>query len=338
MTTVSRALATFAALVGFGLAGDALAQPAAPAKASAAAIKDPFVRQGGAPLETLAANKARVMRAAFVDGYDRDAGVIAFIRAPGEEPRVEVRMGSTRPLTAVVSARAWNDLVQAGAVFDRDLQPRPPANPATAPLFCLHPWSATVEAVDADGRIRRKAGGSCPIEPTLAYAFAARLAQAAVAEMPACAMIDDRDLGPVRQLAQCGLLSGDRAAAAEALNVWNTPWFANPRGPDFARSQAYLFHDKIRLAWPGEAPVEGPIRAAEVWAAKAGEARFQVRRVHGETADRVRMEGAIQVDGPLDAYGAKPRIPMTILWTRENGFGFRVRDLIAETPEPSQPR
>lgn len=330
MTIFGRVSAAALAIVVASLALGAFAQPAPQAK-------DAFAAYGVPGVDTLAAGKVRVMRAAFIDGYGREAGMIAFIRAPGEEPRVEVRIGSAAPLTGFVSARAWNDMVRTGAVFDRDLQPKPPVQGSAPPSFCLHPWSASVETVDADGQVRRKAGGSCPLAPTLAYAFAAELARTAVAEMPVCAMIDDRELGPFSQLARCGQLAGDRIAAAEALNVWTTPWFSNPRGPDFARSQAYLFHDQIRFAWPGETPVTGSIQAAEVWAAKAGDARFQIDRIHGETADRVRMEGTIAI-GPPATDGARSRIPATILWTRENGFGFRVRDLITQAPSPSQPR
>ena len=113
----------------------------------------------------------QVRRAFYVDGYGRDVVAIAFIRSPGRDPEVWVhyprRDGepTPEPLRAPVPRPVWNDVIERGEHFDRDVLSRPapaaeprvarPAgdaaeDPETIPL-CLHSWVFTIEAVDREG-------------------------------------------------------------------------------------------------------------------------------------------------------------------------------------------
>jgi len=272
---------------------------------------------------TLAAAKTHVMRVAFTDGYGQPAGLVSFLRAPGQEPRVEVG-GGKAPMTAIISAATWRDLVEDSAGFDIVPAPPPPPEPGKVSelSLCMHAWGVTIETVDARGDIRRRSEGACQKGAAMRYGFA--LAKAAIAALPACATLDAaRTRNAVTQLADCALLSGDRAAAAEAYNVWKTPGFARPPGPDFARPLGGLFFDQAEVTWPGAPMAKGMFAASEAWVARGPDQYFQPRKVIGESADLVRMQGVIWTRPNADATYVS--VPATLVMTRENGFGFRVR-------------
>lgn len=283
----------------------------------------------GAPeVVALVSAKTQVARVIFMDGNGQQAGLIAFIRAPGEEPRVEVRLPPANewrqaypPMMATISAAAWRDVLEAGAGFDlvpASPQPAPPGQ-LESRAICMHAWRATVEMVDAQGNIRRRHEDACQDGAAVRYGFT--LAKAAVAALPACATLDAaRARNAVTQLRDCSMLSGDRAAAAEAFNAWSTPWFAHPRGPDFARPLAYLFSPAAKIVWPGDGAVKAD--ASEAWVAKGNDRRFQPRRIIGETADRVRMEGIASVRANENAEYVWA--PATLVWIREGSRDFRV--------------
>lgn len=279
----------------------------------------------------LSAAKTQVVRVAFIDGNGQPAGLIAFIRAPGQEPRVEVRLPPATewreaypPITATISATTWRELVEDGVGFDIVPAPRPPplAGKIDEMALCMHAWRVTVETVDAKGSTRQRSEDACQKGATMRYGFA--LAKAAVAALPACATLDAaRTRDAVTQLVECGKLAGDRAAAAEAYNVWKTPGFARPPGPDFARPLGALFFDQAEVTWPGAPTAKGLFAAAEAWVARGPDRYFQPRTIIGETADLVRMQGVVWTRPNADTEYAS--IPATLIWTRENGFGFRVR-------------
>lgn len=282
--------------------------------------------------ESLAADKTQVMRAFFVDGYGRDAGLVSIVRGPASEPRAIWRSprhaGSATPgpiLSAVVPVATWDKLQTAGRNFDRDLVPLPDNG---WPNICLHAWMVRAEIVDADGKVRRKVEGACGDGLAVRYAF--ELAAAAIEAMPSCALLDsEHTRNDVTRLAECTMLAGDRAAAAQAFNAYRTPWFANPRGPDFARSLQYLFHEQATLTLPGQPPASGGEAASLLWATHAATSPFRPTRIFGESADRVRIEGMITLPGPAGA--EREQVPATMLWTRENGFGFRLKSLTTNT-------
>ncbi|WP_454761348.1 hypothetical protein [Caulobacter segnis] len=272
-----------------------------------------------------------VVRVAFTDSNGQPAGLVSFIRAPGEEPRVEVRMPPANewrqafpPMTATISAATWRALVEDGVGFDIVPAPPPPPEPGKvdALALCMHPWSVTVETVDALGDVRRAGENACRKGAALRYGFA--LAKVAVEALPACAGLDaGRTRNAVTQLGECALLSGDRAAAAEAYNVWKTPGFARPPGPDFARPLGALFFDQAEVTWPGAPMAKGIFAASQAWVARGADQYFQPRKIIGDRADLVRMQGVIWTRPNAGADYAS--VPATLIWTRENGFGFRVR-------------
>lgn len=276
-------------------------------------------RYGVEPAEKMAERRTPMMRAFFVDGYGGDAGLVTFLRPPAEEPRVEWRgttasgAPATTQLSAIVPVTTWDAQEEEGRLFDR------PLVPVKTVGVCLHAWVVTVEAVDGRGAVRRRTEGACGDGPVVRYGF--RLAAAAAASIPACAVLDpDRTRNDLTRLADCGKLAGDRAAAAQALNTLRSPWVLNPRGADFARPLAHLFFDFAEIAWPGEAPVTGMMPAAEFWATRMAQGGLFIRRVTGETADRVRVDAVFSGRGGSS-------VPLSMIWTRESGFGFRLRRL-----------
>ena len=113
-----------------------------------------------------------------------------------------------------------------------------------------------------------------------------------------------------------------------------TGWFLDPRGADFARALEENFHENATLNWPGEAPVAGSARASRVWSSHGEDGSFFASVIHGETANRVRMEGFIRLR-PGEHETAPREARAVMIWTRENGFDFRLRSLASEPPPPS---
>ena len=143
-------------------------------------------------VQSVASSGGEIVRASFIDGYGKPAGVVAFMRRPGEEPRVEVRTAAGGTLATAVPLDTWERVRSAAALFDRTLAPVPSAD---GPSICLHPWSVSVEAVDParSGRpaaIRKAVQSTC--DTGLAVPLAFNLAREAVAVLPACAMLDAR--------------------------------------------------------------------------------------------------------------------------------------------------
>ncbi|WP_260597535.1 hypothetical protein [Sphingomonas endolithica] len=283
-------------------------------------------------IDDLASKGSQVIRAFFVDGYGRDAGLVNFVRGPASEPRVEWlqsqagKGGAPRTLlSAIVSLGTWEALQADGHAFDRQLAPQP----ETSPAICFHGWMVRVETVDARGRSHQSTQSACDPGLTVQYGF--KVAKAAVESLPSCSLLDpERTRNDVTRLSECSLLTGDRAAAAQAYNIFRTPWFTNPRGPDFARPLQYLFYDQAEISWAGLSPTIGSEAASKLWAEQAANSFFALSRVHGETPDRVRIEGTILFAGAPG--GKERRVPATMIWTRENGFGFRLRSLVAGSP------
>ena len=288
--------------------------------------RDQRARYDAPPVEDYARQKTEMMRAFFIDGYGHDVGLVTVTRAPAQEPRIEWRApkpregeGAVSVMNAIVPLSLWRDLQGASGYFDRALVQRP----TKQHVICLHGWGTRVEMVDDNGKIRHATADGCG-DDSLAWPFAKRMAATALATMPTCALLNAERAGnDIMQLGKCTVLAGDRAAAAEAYNAYDTPWFANPRGEDFARSLTYLFLEKLDFSWPGETPATQGAAAARLWSIHAGENFFSPQRVFGETADRVRMEGVIWVRGATPEANPKATAA-TMIWERCNGFGFRV--------------
>lgn len=282
----------------------------------------PNAREPTAP--SVATGGGEIVRASFIDGYGNQAGIVAFMRRAAEEPRVEVRTAAGKALATVVPLEIWERVRSKAALFDRALKPVPSKNDQS---ICLHPWSVSVEAVDPAGpgrpaAIRKAAQSAC--DTGLAVPLAFELAREAVASLPACALLDSKQYrNDVTRLAGCALLEGDRAAAALARNAYGSDWFENTRGDRTEYAIRHLFFDQARLDWGGTV-AEGSAEAAKLWSGRLENATLFPRRVVGETADRVRIEGVIF----RFADNRGTQAPVTMVWTKENGFGFRVRSIV----------
>lgn len=271
-------------------------------------------------------NKIQAVRAFFVDSYGQDVALVTLIRRPGNDPRFEVSFPTktTRPvLTGVVSSRTWQDILDQGRSFDRDLVPLPQKSDMP-PAICLHGWMATVEALDENGVLHRKTASACG-KDGLALSYAFTLATAAVQSIPYCAALDSEgSRNDVTRLVDCTMLAGDRAAAAQAYNRLHTRWLLRPNKPEMAAAIADMFHDRAEVTWPGQSTATGWDAAPQAWALGASRDRFSPRRYFGESANRVRIEGEVWPRPKSDQDRPQP-IKATAIWTRENGFDFRLR-------------
>lgn len=292
-----------------------------------------------APVEKLAAEGTQLIRAFFVNGYGRDEALIAFIRPSGGDPEAVVTFPSAdssgrKALRAPVPAAIWDRLFVRARYFDRDLVPLPADKDQIS--MCLHSWVVTVEAATpagTQGGIRRKTQDACGDGMAVPLAF--EMADIAVELFPACALLNaEQHRNAVTRLGACALLEGDRIAAALAMNQYESNWFANPN-PGMGMSIAYLFYDQAEIDWPGEPVVRGSTAAASAWVERMQKRHFWMSRVVGETPDRVRIEGMLQ-DMSSDEPGGTRRAKAVQIWTRENGFGFRLRSLKVEAFEPSR--
>ena len=278
----------------------------------------------------LAKKKVQLIRAFFVDGYGQDIAMVTFKRAPGEDLQVEVQLPdrdpnfADPPLVGQLSGAAWTDILAGSGTFARDLVPLLKRKDELS--MCLHSWVTTVEVVDENDKVRRKTSGACDRD-SLATAYAFKLASIAVDAFSFCSTLSrEASRNDVTRLADCSRLRGDRTAASQAYNRLHTRWFLHPNGVDFAPSLYELFYDRAEVTWPGEETVTGAASAAKLWTAKASQDRFVPQIYIGETHDRVRIEGQIWPRPQSGEDRPKP-IPVTMLWTKENGFDFRLRRL-----------
>lgn len=278
--------------------------------------------------QSIAAAHGELIRAFFVDGYNQNAGSIAFQRLAGEEPKLIVRFANGRTLETVVPLATWTRIRDAALLFDRTLTPI-----KTDDAICLHAWDVKVEAVDPAA-----AGQSKPVRAIeqsacatgLAVPLAFQMASEAIAALPACALLDPKQYrNDVTRLFGCTLLEGDRAAAAEARNVYGSPWFDHTRGDRTAYTIQDLFFDRAHVDWNGTI-ADGTEASANLWSARLEKGSMFPRHIVGETADRVRMDATVV----HFTDGSGTQAPVTIIWTRENGFGFRVRSATVGAPKP----
>jgi hypothetical protein len=294
---------------------------------------------GVAPVEQLDAEGTQLIRAFFVNGFGGDEAHVAFARPRGGDPEMIVTVPDSDPakrigMRAAVPLATWNRLLARARYFDRDLAPLP-TDKNEVPL-CLHSWVVTVEAAGPRqgmrGGVRRKTQDACGEGMAVDLAF--EMADAAVELLPPCALLNpEQHRNAVARLGACAQLGGDRVAAALAMNQFNSNWFRNPK-QGMAMFIAYLFYDQAEMEWSGEPIVRGGIASAAAWVDHMQNRHFRVARAIGETPDRVRIEANLQ-DRSSEKSNEWQRADAVQIWTRENGFGFRLRSMKAE---PFRPR
>lgn len=307
-------------------------------------------RLGVRSIEDLAAQGAQVRRAFFVDGYGRDMPLVSFERMPGRGPGVTVTV-QTRgnggrddrvEMSAPAPLRLWSKVLRRSEHFERALAPKRKAG-ADEVSICLHSWLATVEASEPPaggkpGAVLRRTQDACDDGLAVAYAF--ELATYAVELLPPCDALErDQHRNEVVLLAACARLHGDRIAAAQTMNRYESDGFARPNRAEHAAVIAHLFYDHATIEWPGEASVRGSSPAAQLWTRKAvaGD-RFRPERFIGESANRVRVEGWVEQDGGEAASGEPLRREARAeqIWTQENGFDFRLRAMKVQPFAPAR--
>lgn len=175
-------------------------------------------------IDELASRGEQVMRVFYVDGYGSDLALVSLVRAPGRDIRLEVRVPrspevNAQLLTADVPLPDWDRLTAAARHFDRVLVPRSNVEPG----LCMHSWVYTAEVSDGPrgSVVRRAVQNAC--EDGLVQTFALEIARRALELLPPCKVLNpDQHRNDVAILAACTALSGDRIAAAQAMNALRT--------------------------------------------------------------------------------------------------------------------
>ncbi|HEY0116063.1 MAG TPA: hypothetical protein VGB54_10110 [Allosphingosinicella sp.] len=305
---------------------------------------------GIVPIEEHARTGARVRRAFYIDSYGRYLVAISFIRAPGRDPMLHVdfptREGAARalPATAPVSEATWRQVLERSRHFDRDLVARPAAqNPdevgnrhldpdEVVVRGCLHGWVFKVEATDPSGPAAERMGFSQKLEDActggLTVDYAEALAELALPLLPYCSALDPEQHRNVQSLlAECGLLEGDRLAAAQAYNlVWRLRYVDGRDAGLLDR----IFHTEAVLHWAGEELGGGTRSAVDAWVQRAnalGRTEFSVTRVRGYGADRARIEGQLvrYHHGPGNAPSRRSVAPVALELEPDASDELRVR-------------
>ena len=292
-----------------------------------AAERDRLLETYGLPsLERLRDERAAVRRVFYVDGNGRDVIAMTFIRARGHAPELTVhfprRSGEPerRPLRTALAASVWRDVRLRSEHFDRALVPVPPAEQT----ICIHGWIYTAEATDpgpdaTPGEIRRATEDACA--DGLVSSLGSSLYAVAVPLFPQCDLLQrDQHRNGATLLAECGRLSGDTLAAAEAYNrIGGLKGGGNPEHRPLLRSILYgatLEWEGVRLANPPEA-----------WLARTSEpqiASFFPLTAHGETSGRVRMTGTLERWIHAGERSVRENAPVELLWTRRQDGIFTV--------------
>jgi len=294
---------------------------------------------GVQPIEAHRDAGDQVRRAFYVDGYGHDVVAITFIRAPGHEP--EVRVHFPRPvavpllaaLTAPVPQMVWDDIIRRSAFIDRRLDQFPEPTPQSDVItLCIHSWIYTIEATDPAGQagsapaLRRRTEDGCANGLTEAYAN--EIDRAALALLPQCAALDpSQHRNEASALLACGILGGDRMAAAGARNAIGP--LLHARRAEDADSIAGLFDFETVMDWNGERRTRlDPQVAARWWIAKALEPEssgFFLDNIDGLTAVRVRVRGrfARWVEAPGQPDRVLEAARAELILTASNG-SFRI--------------
>lgn len=279
------------------------------------------------PIERLRGDGAQVRRVFYVDGNGRDAAAITFERRPERDPMMFVhfpRQGGARPrpqMEAQVPEAVWWDIVNGSEDFERDLAPLPEGDSGV----CLHSWVYTVEAADPTrGRelasARRKTQSACG--GGLAGRYARHVYDLAVPLLPHCAALDaDRHRNSVALLQACSLLSGDRSAAALAMNAAQA--LRNIGEPDELSRVRDAFDPNATLIWASERH-GGSFAAARAWFAGVMAVRpthFYIEGVHGLSANRARLIGRLWRSESADgnSSGSNQHATVEQIWSRASG-------------------
>lgn len=244
----------------------------------------------------------QVRRVFYVDGYGRDLVAIEFVRAPGHDPTARIHF-PTAPgsapapsMQALVPKTVWEEVLDRSWLFDRALVPEK----SDGPIICMHAWIYTIEATDPAGPAsyerseppRRKTGDACTDD--LVQDYGDSVARAALPLFPACSALEpEQHRNEASRIAACGILRGDRLAAAEVLNRAGAFRRARESGEGVLLSGR--FTSQATLDWNGSVSRDS-LRLHDVWLgrlAEAGRPAFYVESVDGLSSQRARLLGTL---------------------------------------------
>jgi hypothetical protein len=244
---------------------------------------------GLAALDQYRGTQTVVVRVFRLDGWSNRGPLLVFIREPWMAPRLEVRRQlrwdssyGDAPMLATLSDAAWREVVENGKRFDAKFE-------ENDDWICTDTPTIIVEMIDEKGVIRQRADEGCRDEQNPVAAYFTKLVDTAVDALPACKAVEPgRAWYDYERLSLCLFFDGDRMAAAELHNLME--------GADFrigvkAAKIEHLFHEDVEMKWPGTV-LKGSAAVTKFWA----EQDLRYREIYGETPDRVRIHGSIQLE------------------------------------------
>ena len=192
--------------------------------------------------------------------HNRDVVLIAFVRAPGREPKAIVSFPhrQDQPVPAVMEATipqaVWGEALGRAVYAARALVPLPPRQ-STGQTICIHPTVYLFEASDPavpeygmPAQIRRHSATTCDDAPLLQFAM--DFQRLAVSLFPACDALDHAAYGDTyTRFVTCRRLSGDRLTAARIMNLAAAFRSVNDAG-DMRDVRARIGADAV-IDWPG---------------------------------------------------------------------------------------
>jgi hypothetical protein len=299
--------------------------------------------------KTQAAEGTYLRRAMIVDGYGRDVLAVLFVREKGRDPYVEIRgaMAAERKeprlIRTPMSEFDWNRVIAAGTFFDRDIAPNTAlADDKESIPICLHSWMVLVESANparlssnmipatlVESEIRSKTQNTCGGGLAVEYAF--QLVSLAHEMIPVCKNISiETQRNKVMVLNACLSLSGDRAAAANGLTLFDEIRKAlhiypkNPAETQKALTRLIVFADPNMRVKTGSERLTESRRREMVELLSQGEIYFSAYT--GIDADHIILEGT-QIQDSADLNSDKrPERKIIVSASRQAG-DFRIHDV-----------
>ncbi len=299
----------------------------------------------GAPPANAYAAEGRELRRIFGVGAFHAIIAISFLHRPGGDSELRIDFARRRlpyadelePITTPITEELWRRALAATSDLGRiEWRTGEPPEPDMI-IVCADGTLWGVEITERPGGpVRRRTSDSCEDESLPRVADV--LISLARSAFPECRSLKPRYRVDQYALMDCGLLAGDKMAAAEALNRFNEARLDDPdeRGPEEIRS---FLADAMVLDWDG-ARASGPAATVPMldrMARSARDTRLMIDRVTGNDSATVRMSGwAVGYFGDPAGDPERRIAPWTQIWQRAGGGDFRLArmEVGAWRPEP----
>lgn len=289
---------------------------------------------GAPPAEAYAAGGGELRRIFGVAAFHAIVGV-SFVRRPGGNAEVRVDFARPRepygsqpePISTLIPDEIWRRAVAATADLRRiKWRPEGPSDEGGITV-CADGVLWAVEVTERPGGpVRRRSSSSC--EDERLEQVADELIALARSAFPACRALDARNEVAQFALVDCGLLAGDRMAAAAALDRFNDA--AIDRFMDEPQQVLPYLMEDASLDWDG-AGARGNAAVAMLLVRKMQEAdvsRLVADKALGESSDRVRLTGFVTAYVRRPSGESERRFaPFTQIWMRSAGTDFRLASM-----------